>query len=62
MLSDKSQDSAVLFKQWSEVECQKFFPGGLVKEHVKFNLNISDFIATDNILTLQKEQMFLEQV
>ena len=59
-LPDNSQDSAVSFKQWSEVECQKFLPGDLLIEHVKFNLNISDFIATNNVLVLQTELM--EQV
>lgn len=54
-------DSAVSFKQWSELECE-FLPGGLLKEHVQSNLNISDFIATDNVLILQTKQMFLEQV
>ena len=54
--------TAVSFKQWSEVECQKCLPGGLLIEHVKFNLNISDFITTDNVLVLLTEYMFLEQV
>jgi hypothetical protein len=56
------QDSAVSFKQWSKVEFQKLLPGGLVIEHIKFNLNISDLIATDNVLILPAEEMCLEQV
>jgi hypothetical protein len=31
------------------VECQKFLPGGLLIEHTKFNFNISDLIAKDNV-------------
>jgi hypothetical protein len=51
----------VSLKLWSKVECQKFLPVGLLKEHVKFNLNISDFVGTDNFLVLQTERMFLEK-
>jgi hypothetical protein len=54
-LSDISHDSAVSFKQWSDVECQKFLSGGLLIEHVIFNLNISELIATVNLLVLQTE-------
>jgi hypothetical protein len=44
-----------LFKQWSKVECQQFLPRGLLIEHIKFNLKISDFIVTDNVLILPTE-------
>jgi hypothetical protein len=49
------QGSAVLFMQWSEVECQKFITGGLLLEHTTYNLNVSDFTATDNVLVLPTE-------
>jgi hypothetical protein len=52
---DNSQDSAVSFEQLSKVECQEYILGGLLIEHVKSNLNVTDFIVTDNILILQRE-------
>jgi hypothetical protein len=43
------------FKQWREVQCQKFLPEGLLIENIIFNLIISDVIATDNVLILPPE-------
>jgi hypothetical protein len=61
-LLDKQQDSTVSFKQWREAECQTFLPGVLLIKHTKFNLNISDFVAIDNVLVRPTQYMFLEQV
>jgi hypothetical protein len=37
------------------VQLQKFLPGGLLIEHIQFNLNVSDIITTYNVLVLPTE-------